>query len=168
MDAWAAATGVGVAMWGGLINYLPQLSISAKDLKEDHQFIVRTSMIHRGKALERLLGEHRDRELFAQESEEHSIYTRTVQSLDALTRASAQASRICCLCDWLRMVLYLAIVSALATVLIGFAAGVEVGVIVLLLIAVFVVETAAGLIMSLSAQRLRRLASSDLFVVGQK
>ena len=66
------------------------------------------------------------------------------------------------------MVLYLAIVSALATVLIGFAAGVEVGVIVLLLIAVFVVETAAGLIMSLSAQRLRRLASSDLFVVGQK
>jgi hypothetical protein len=157
------ATAFGALLWGGAIAFVPQLSVAPKDISTDVRYISKTTIIHRGKALQRLLREHAYDLL---EADEVSIYTRTVQLTEDLTAAARRARFYDKLCSFARVLLYVSVATAPVTLAVAALGYISQTNALIVLLAVVVAETLLGLFMYMLAQKVRSLADSNMIVVG--
>lgn len=155
-------------IWGGALAFMPQLSTSSKDVSENVKLICSTATIHRGKAFERMLNEHRDASLLNNaESDATSIYTRTVQDTDRLAADQATARFLSRWCDRVRMVLYVSLAAAPLAILLLALGRAEESMVLWALLGLAVLQTVMAFTMSRMARRISDIAESPLIVVGK-
>jgi hypothetical protein len=169
MDNATAVIAIASAVWGVGMSLATQHSTAPKDLENTHKFIVRTCQIHRARLLKRLLQNHMElQRIEPGRIDDDGDFTSIVQQLDQFRHVSARATRVCTRCRYLRLLIFLSIACAIGVLLVGLKVDMDSKVAYGVVAVAFVIETVAGAILYLLAERLRKMAASDLIAVGFK